>query len=303
MGERDIVEQTVRSADGTRIRAWRADGIGPDVLLCPGLGTMPEAWPLLYRPDPAVTMHSWYHRGTFGSDRPADPAHIRVEDHVADALAVLDDADIDRCVVTGWSVGVTVAAELAARHPDRVAGLLLVGGAPGDVFGSMLGVLGVPEAARTTLARSAALLLRETGPLVNAVVSRLPVNPLTATLARHSGLLRPASATGDVLRAARRFVGHDWGWYARLALAFERADPDLTAVHCPVTVLTGRYDVLADPRFVVRAVGALPQARLRVLPTSHFLPMEAPDEVAAELLALVARADAVGRAERWHRRP
>jgi pimeloyl-ACP methyl ester carboxylesterase len=103
-----------------------------------------------------------------------------------------------------------------------------------------------------------------------------------------------------VVAAGRRFLSHDWSWYGELALALAADDePDLTGIRCPVTVLTGRYDLLADPRHVLRTVGALPQARIRVLPTSHFLPLEAPDELAAELAMLVERVDAVQAATRW----
>src|ERR1700742_2879005 len=90
-----VHEHDISSADGTRIRVWRsgADG-GRDVLLCPGLGTMPEAWPYLARADdPRV--HSWSPRGTLVSARPADRRRIQLADHVADAVAVLDDAGID----------------------------------------------------------------------------------------------------------------------------------------------------------------------------------------------------------------
>ncbi len=302
-----VHEHDISSADSTRIRVWRsgAEG-GRDVLLCPGLGTMPEAWPYLKRADD-LRVHSWYHRGTLGSARPADPGRIQLADHVADAVAVLDDAGVERVVVMGWSVGVGVAVELALRYPDRVSALLLVAGAPGDPFGGMFGVLGafgVPAGMRRHLAEGAARVIRDTGPLLNAVLHRVPVNPLTAAVVRHSGVMRPASATTDVVAAGRRFLSHDWRWYGELALALApERPPDLAGVHCPVTVVAGRYDVLADPKHVAKAVGALPQARLRMLPTSHFLPLEAPDELAAELRLLIDRADAVWGATQWTVRP
>jgi pimeloyl-ACP methyl ester carboxylesterase len=300
----EVREHDIGSADGTRIRTWHTDGTGRDVLLCPGLGTMPEAWPYLTRQDaPALRVHSWYHRGTLGSARPADPSHVRLTDHVADALAVLDDAGIEQVVVMGWSVGAAVAAELARRYPDRVSGLLLVAGAPGDPFSGMFGVLDtlrISAAGRRMLAEGAARLVRDAGPLLNAVLHRVPVNQFTAAMARHSGLMRPASPTEDVVAAGRRFLSHDWGWYGELAMGLAgEPTPELAGVCCPVTVLSGRYDVLADPRHVARAVGALPQARIRVLPTSHFLPLEAPDELAAELRMLIERVDAVSGAVRW----
>jgi len=295
-------EYDIRAADGTRIRVWRTGETGRDVLLCPGLGTMPEAWPYLTRPDAAdwLRVHGWYHRGTLGSARPRDTRRIRMADHVSDALAVLDSAEIDRAVVMGWSVGVTVAAELASRYPDRVAGLLLVAGMPGDPFGGILGILGVPPAVRRRLASGAARFVRDAGPLLNAVARRVPVNAATVSMVRHSGMMRPASAVPDVVAAGRRFLTHDWSWYGQLAMALaETGKPDLARVCCPVTVLAGRYDLLADPRAVARTVGPMPQARVRVLPTSHFLPLEAPDELADELGLLIERADAVIGAARW----
>lgn len=275
------------------------------MLLCPGLGTVPEAWPYLTHND-VVTLprvHTWYHRGTLGSARPADPSRIGLADHVADALAVLDDARVDQAVVMGWSVGAAVAIELARRAPDRVTGLMLVAGAAGDPFGGMLGplgALGVPEDVRRLVAETAARILRDAGPLVNAVLHRVPVNRWTAALVRHSGLMLPASPMSDVIAAGRKFLSHDWGWYATLALALAgEPAPDLTDVSCPVTVLTGRYDVIADAKHAVQTVAALPQARLRVLPTSHFLPLEAADELADELWLLIERVSAVQGAQRW----
>ncbi len=107
----------VTSADGTRLRAWTNDAEGPTVLLCNGLGTNPYAWPALLRRDCGVRVVSWNHRGVGGSDRPADPDRVGVEAFVEDAIAVLDDAGISRCVVAGWSIGVNTAFELASVHP------------------------------------------------------------------------------------------------------------------------------------------------------------------------------------------
>jgi pimeloyl-ACP methyl ester carboxylesterase len=296
-----VREHDIRSADGTAIRVWRAGGGGRDVLLCPGLGTMPEAWPYLEGPDARRwRVHSWYHRGTLGSARPADPSRIRLADHVADALAVLDDAEVERAVVMGWSAGAAVACELALRYPDRVSGLLLVAGAPGDPFSGLFGLLGLPDGVRRGMASAAAQVVRGAGPVLNAVLHRLPLNTLTAALVRHSGVMRPASRTEDVVAAGRRFLSHDWGWYGELALALAgEPAPELSRVTCPVTVLVGRYDVIADPKYVAKAVGALPQAKIRVLPTSHFLPLEAPGELAAELALLARRVDAVSGATHW----
>ncbi|MET1073744.1 MAG: alpha/beta hydrolase, partial [Umezawaea sp.] len=203
MQEHDVV-----SADGTRIRVWRSDAEGPVVLLCPGLGTTPETWPELLLPSCGVQALSWYHRGTMGSARPEDESRIALADHVADAIAVLDDAGVDQCVLLGWSMGVTVAAELALRHPDRVSGLMLVAGAPGDSFESMLGVSGLPSDVRRLIGLTGTKALRAAGPLLDLVLHRLPINDVTTFLLRHSGLMLASSAPEAVAGSMSRFLKH-----------------------------------------------------------------------------------------------
>jgi pimeloyl-ACP methyl ester carboxylesterase len=64
-------------------------------------------------------------RGAGRSDRPA--AGYRFEDHVADAVAVLDAAHVGRASVIAGSIGANTAAILAARMPSRVERLILIG--------------------------------------------------------------------------------------------------------------------------------------------------------------------------------
>jgi len=76
----------VTSRDGTTIRAWRnrgAPGSLP-VVISNGLGTPPEAWPSIVGDPARYDAVGWYHRGTAGAPRPADPSHVRVQDHVDD---------------------------------------------------------------------------------------------------------------------------------------------------------------------------------------------------------------------------
>jgi pimeloyl-ACP methyl ester carboxylesterase len=205
---------------------------------------------------------------------------------------VLDDAGIERCVVMGWSMGVTIAAELALRHPERVAGLLLVAGAPGDSFDAMLPVL--PKNVRRFVGLTGTRLLQQAGPVLDKVLHRVPVTDLTTFLLRHSGVIKPSSDPKAVTQAVGRFLQHDWRWYFTLALALgETRRQDLSPIVCPVTLLAGRDDVLATTESMAGPVGALPQARLRVLPCSHYLPLEAPEIVSAELDLLLDRVRSV----------
>jgi pimeloyl-ACP methyl ester carboxylesterase len=48
--------------------------------------------------------------------------------HVSDLIAVLDHAGAEQAVLVGHSLGAHIVARLAAEHPDRVAGVVLVDG-------------------------------------------------------------------------------------------------------------------------------------------------------------------------------
>jgi len=67
-------------------------------------------------------------RGTGLSARSVGPDAYRIETQVADALAVLDAAGIERTAVWCWSNSSPTGIALAAHHPDRVSHLIVYGG-------------------------------------------------------------------------------------------------------------------------------------------------------------------------------
>jgi pimeloyl-ACP methyl ester carboxylesterase len=57
-----------------------------------------------------------------------EPPSLRFADFVADLGTILDAADVKRAPLLGISQGAAVAVAYAARHPERVSGLILIGG-------------------------------------------------------------------------------------------------------------------------------------------------------------------------------
>lgn len=280
----------MRGADGTAVRAWCNDGDGSAVLLCNGLGAPPAAWPGLVARHSGCRVLTWSYRGLAGSDRPADPARVRVEDHADDARAVLDAFQVPEAVLIGWSLGVNVAFELALEDPGRVRGVLAVAGVPGGSFSSLFAPYGVPRRLREPVGRVSSRLLPVLGPL-------LP--PIAASLPPWSELLSPAALSGPVHEAAhpgalravlQEFSRHDWRWYRHLALAVaEHAPLDISPVACPITFVAGRYDSLVDIADVRAAARTVPGSRLRELPGTHFLPLQYPGAMREELTELFTR--------------
>jgi pimeloyl-ACP methyl ester carboxylesterase len=281
---------TFTGRDGTKVIGWRNDGEGTQVVICNGLGTPPVAWPTVIAKGSGFKVATWYYRGTGGGDRPTDPKRITVQDHVDDAIAMMDHEGIDRAVLACWSLGVNVGFELALQHPARVAGILAVAGVPGGTFESIGGQLRLPRRIRHRLATAGSHAMRAAGPAMSWSARKLPLNRATATVISHTGIVMPAAAPDRLIPALEEFREHDFRWYFSLALAGSKHRPmDLRFMSEPVTLVAGRHDVIASRHDMVDAADRIPHAVLHVLPGSHFLPLEYPDELADELRELARR--------------
>src|SRR5690242_4881369 len=96
---------------------------GPAVLLLHGFPQTSHCWRRLA---PQLTGYRTIapdQRGYSPGARPGDVEAYRVPELVADALALLDELDVDLAHVVGHDWGGAVAWQLAARHPERVATL------------------------------------------------------------------------------------------------------------------------------------------------------------------------------------
>ena len=60
-----------------------------------------------------------------------DPDHYRLERCVVDLIAILDELDIERTHLLGYSMGGRLALAAAIEHQDRIASLILESASPG----------------------------------------------------------------------------------------------------------------------------------------------------------------------------
>jgi pimeloyl-ACP methyl ester carboxylesterase len=289
---------TFTSADGTEILGWTNNGTGPAVVICNGLGVPPEAWPRLLDADCGYRVVGWNHRGGLGSGRPTDPTAIRVQDHVADALALMEHVGIDRALLAAWSLGVNVSFEIAATHPDKVAGMLMCAGVPGGTFDAAFANLMVPKPLR----RQTGLMVSRAGRLIgkplNVFARTVPKGNTFAEILRHSGFMLPSAQTKDIVPWLNAFAEHDFEWYFQLMVAAGDHQPmDPSFVQCPITVVAGGFDVMTSMRDVVAFAEKIDHAEVHVLHATHFVPLEFPDEVMAMLDGLLMRSDVVDQAD------
>ena len=254
--------------DGTRIW-WDSSGAGDPVLLLNGLGSPSDVWfrlaPHLAPQHRVITLDN---RGTGRSDVPACPYGIALL--AADALAVLDAAEVDAAHVLGISMGGLIAQELALSHPARVRSLVLASTHPG--FTEPL----VTDAEAVAGLAASALLSGEA-----RMDSLIPFIYAAATprtrIAEDHGVraARPTSQAGFL--AQLQGVG-TWGRPAELA--------NLTV---PVLVLHGREDRLVPLPNGERLATLIPRARLEVLDgASHEVFTDAETESARAVLEFLA---------------
>jgi pimeloyl-ACP methyl ester carboxylesterase len=193
------------------------------------------------------------------------PGHGRSED-APDVAAVADLADwvaaflaaagIERGALVGHSLGACIALELAARQPERVSALALVGA------GLQMKVS--PELLRDTEENlpAAVNFITAYGHGKPAHLGHAPT-PGNWMLGSSSALLLACS--GAVLH--RDFAVCD-AWDGTAAAG---------RVRCPTLVVAGAGDRMTPPRAGKALAEAVPGARYELLPAAgHMIPAEAP---------------------------
>jgi pimeloyl-ACP methyl ester carboxylesterase len=115
--------------DGVRLH-YSEVGDGPPVFFHTGGGGDSTMWKAAgYLEALPGRRHLLFdHRGHGRSDQPKDLEAHRMDEYIADVIAVLDAAGVDRAAMVGYSDGAYVIYSLAARHPDRVAAIVGIGG-------------------------------------------------------------------------------------------------------------------------------------------------------------------------------
>lgn len=279
-------EERVRSFDGTDLAVQMA-GEGPLIVLANGLGGTRRAWgPFLARFGNDHRVVSWDYRGLYRSGPPPEPDAVRLTDHCSDLAAVLDAAGGGPAVVIGWSMGVQVAVQFALDQPDRVRGLVLVSGAPGDpldgVLHSAVGHHVVPPLTHAI----------EWGALPFGVALQgLVATGQAPTVLRALGVVAPSCDLRVFGELAHDFSRLDWRVYMRTmrALAAHDAWPRLDELRAPTLVVGGTRDAFLPQRTIEATAAAIAGAELLLLTgATHYLPVEFPAELAAETRRFLA---------------
>jgi pimeloyl-ACP methyl ester carboxylesterase len=276
-------DEAVIMVAGSPVRAYRA-GAGPALVLLHG-GGLDDAqlsWAPIWE---ALTGHARLLTPDlpgYGAS-PLGPTEPTLEGYRAWLLAFLDAVGLQTAVLVGLSLGGGIALRTALDAPARVAGLVLL--APYEVSpqqpGGTIGYLAAraPHAAAQAARRHSDRLLR---PSLRAL------------------LHRPGAVSDDLagqVRAllARPRVGAAWQAFQHQEALRHRPRSYLTgqldAIGCPVLLLPGDHDRLVRPGDVRAAATRIPHARFTVVAgAGHWLPRDAPPQVARQLIAFLPAA-------------
>lgn len=200
------------------------------------------------------------HRGQGGS-RPAPVATISVGQLADDAEALAAQLGADRFLALGHFHGAMVAQELALRHPDRVAGLVLVSATPGE-----LGALeDLADQLDAPLKPPEAEVLQRVPPATDEELAAT-MHALAPYFVRETQTVAPekvfAESTFDAQAAT--------AWAQ--ALTFWSSADRLDRLRAPVLLLTGRHDVFCPPTEAERISRRAPRSELVVLDHSGHVP-------------------------------
>ncbi|MFE1337749.1 MULTISPECIES: bifunctional 3-oxoadipate enol-lactonase/4-carboxymuconolactone decarboxylase PcaDC [unclassified Streptomyces] len=237
---------------------YRFDGPeeAPVLILGPSLGTTWHMWdrqvPELAKQWRVLRFDLPGHGGA-----PARPAGS-VAELTARLLATLDGLGVQRFGYAGCALGGAVGVELALRHPERLASLVLIAASPrfgtADEF------------------RQRGVIVRTNG--LDPIARTSPDRWFT-----HGFAAAQPAITDWAVQMVRTT---DPGCYiaACEALAAFDVRPELGRVGVPTLVLVGSEDQVTGPAEARTLVAGIPDARLAVVPgASHLVPVEQPAAV------------------------
>lgn len=231
-------------------RIWYAQyGTGaPVILLHGGLGHSGN-WgyqvPALVEAGYAVTVID--SRGHGRSTRDGEPYSYELM--ASDVLAVMDELEIPKAAIVGWSDGACTGLALARSHPERIAGLLF--------FACNVDPSG-------------------TKPFV-------PTPVIDRCFSRHVSDYAALSVTPDDFKAFSEAVSVMQGTQPDYDAA------DLAAIDVPVLVVQSPDDEFIKTEHAEYLARSLPQGHLRLIEgVTHFAPLQQPQLFNATALGFLA---------------
>lgn len=259
-------QDTLATAGAHRLFVEQS-GTGPTVVLIHGLGGATT----VYEPQVAALAETHtvlrYDLSGHGRSPYAGPASI--DGWVQELADLLDERGITETALVAHSMGTLVATTFAARHPERVTKVALLGA-----------VRAQPEQAKTAT-RGRARTVRESG--MSAVADAIVANALS----KRTHAERPVT----VAAVRELLLGQTAEGYATACEALAAAaEPDFVSISAPVLLITGDEDKVSPVAVNEALLDLYPRAALHVLDgVGHWHTLEDPATVTAQLAEFLTK--------------
>ena len=206
-----------------------------------------------------------------------------IEQHIADAVAVLDARDGDRVVVAGHSWGVHLALQLALAHPERVPGLVLIDG-PG-----VTGDGGVAKMGEVLIGRLLPGSLQRLREIAGRMAAGVPTDAdaTEQTVLLWPGYFAEPTAAPPAPPEMRVSVAAHAGAMTSMLDTWRRASPSHWA---PSACPSSSSSAVQSPMAVSQgeqAAELIPSAQVRVIPAAGHLPWAEHPGCVADALASI----------------
>lgn len=279
----------VAPSDGSSLfyESWGDRAEPTPLLFCDGIGCDGYVWRYLREDVGARFCVHPHYRGHGRTAPPRDPLRVTIEDLADDVACVLDDALVERAVLVGHSMGVQVALETYRRHAARVAGLVLVCGAPSHPLRTFRGSAVLDEVL-PTIQR----WIHRVPGVINRVTRLVLPTRLAYEVATRLEIRRELVEPADFMPYLEGMARIDSRLFvAMLAAAGQHsADDLLPAIQVPVLVIAGSRDGFTPPERSRAMAAAIPGAELLEIPNaSHTAPIEHPRLVDETIRDFVSR--------------
>jgi 3-oxoadipate enol-lactonase len=240
---------------------YEVEGSGPVVVLLHAFPLNRAMWgPQVAALRDRFTVVTPDFRGFGESEAPAGP--LTMDDYAQDVLGLLDKLGHRRVILGGCSMGGYVLFRVAARAPDRIAGLLIADSRaePDNEEGR--------QRRMATIER-----IEREGPA--GFVEEFAANLVGPTTKKE----RPG-----VPAAVRQIIGSPGAAGLTAALAAMAGRPDsrplLGSLNVPALIVVGEEDTLTPPSASEAMAKAMPKATLSIIPQAgHLANLETPEAV------------------------
>lgn len=220
----------------------------PPILLIHGLSGQHINWPsqLRHLKDANIIAPDLPSHG-----RSQGPVLDTVEEHADILFQLMDSLHIQRFILAGHSMGGAIAQAMAARHPDRIVGLILL--------------------ATSTRVYVADTLLQSSMEQYDDMVDFLidmGYGPSVPNSVKRVGQRVMMDAGYEVTRADLLACNH-----------FDSRE-NIASIQCPTLVIGGTADRLTPARDIRKLCAHIPLSEMHLIPEAgHMLPVEFPDKV------------------------